>query len=94
MKENKMVEMVVLFNGNFIPIPVERNKITEFETMLEKCCSEGHSNPYAFFRFGTATILSKSIDGWYFREIPVNTASKLLNILDKATGDGEDWKNN
>ena len=89
----EMVEMIVLLNGNFVPLLMKKSDMGKNEEFLMNAIKDGKENPYFFFKLHGATIFTKNIVGWYFRPKMEAPSDKMIKFLEKKLDDGGDsWK--
>ncbi len=90
------IEIVVLLNGNHLIIKTDESKKEELTALLGKCYKASFEDPAHFIRWGDATILSKSLIGWYFRTPIEPAAQQRIKFMEKKLPDkdeGDSWKN-
>ena len=95
MKNNKLW-LVVLFNGNHMPIMIDESQRVEMTSFLNECVKFSKDDLYHYSVWGDFTIISKNIIGWYFKEVEENTIQeRILKATEKMVDEvssGDDWK--
>lgn len=94
----KMLDVILLFNGNFMGFPVPDYKKEEFTNFL-KLESATKTDPLHWTCIGEDYwFLTKNLIGFYFRpHVEKSTPEKMLDEVKKITkisNDGESWKSN
>ena len=90
---NKL-ELVILLNGNFIPIPVLDKKQQQelSDASIIKLIKEDPDHPFVFIN--GCCFRANSVVGWYWRTPPTNNIDKMVKLVEKSLDTpGEDWKN-
>lgn len=95
--ENKRLELVVLLNGNYCVIPINKKELNNVIGNLLESIKEGISDELHYFSYSGYTLISRHIIGFYIREPSpaaqyMKEATKLMkkmgNDMDKEDG----WK--
>lgn len=90
---NKVIDLVLLLNGNFIPLMIYSNNLPKLEKQLKAYISNSED---VLVQMDTCCFRSKALLGWYVREHIQNPADKVIEFLDKKLPDenaGDEWKN-
>lgn len=85
--------MIVLLNGNFVPLEVPEDEQEAFTNSFVRAIREGEGDPTYFISPTKGSLIfTRNILGWYFRPRIEPPAEKMVKLLEKNLNEGEDWK--
>ena len=95
MNNTKIIELVILLDGNFVVARIDEGNKSSTEELLINVVQDSYYDPFKFLKLGDIIVLGKYIVGWYFRQPVENPTEKLLQFIDKKLPDkdeGEEWR--